>query len=43
VAAEAFTIIRGGVHRAARRTGALDVSVRFFVYSRDGCYELLAV
>jgi hypothetical protein len=23
--------------------GALDVSVWFFVYSRDGCYELLAV
>jgi hypothetical protein len=23
--------------------GALDVSVSFFVYSRDGCYELLAV
>jgi hypothetical protein len=23
--------------------GALDVSGSFFVYSRDGCYELLAV
>jgi hypothetical protein len=23
--------------------GALDVSVSFFVYSRDGCYEPLAV
>jgi hypothetical protein len=22
---------------------ALDVSVSFFVYSRDGCFELLAV
>ena len=26
-----------------RLAGALDVSVSFFVYSRDGCYELSAV
>ena len=33
----------GDVHRAARRTGAVDVSVSFCVYGRDGCYELWAV